>query len=63
MILRPKYAVSLWTLAFIIAATTVTTLSVTFWISLAVLAVITLHMSHHKKYYDNAITDDSDLME
>ena len=63
MILRPKYAVSLWTLAFIIAATTVTTLSATFWISLAVLAVITLHMSHHKKYYDNAITDESDLME
>lgn len=63
MTLRPKYAVSLWTLAFIITATTITTLSATFWTSLAVLAVLTLHMSHHKKYYDNAITDDSDLME
>lgn len=62
MILKAKYAVSLWTLAFIISATTIATLSATFWFSLVVLAAVSLHMSRHRKYYDRAITDNSDYL-
>lgn len=61
MILRPKYAVLLWTLAFAASALTATSLSAIFIASALLFVLVSVHIGRHHDYYEAVLHDDSDL--